>query len=86
MQSDLESLKQKADIHVDYSGPSFTVAHASLRIGETLFLAEGISRKSHLDSYSEIVGEEVAVGRALKALSIKLRKGDRYPIRHRFMA
>jgi hypothetical protein len=86
MQSDLESLKEKATVYIAYYGQKFTVATASLKIGETIFNAEGISRQSHLDKPSTKVGAEVAAGRALKALCIKLKKGTEYPIRHKFMA
>jgi len=86
MQMDLDSLKKKAEIKIKFQGNFFTVVTATLDIGNTIFYAEGVSRKSHLDEYST-VGCEVAMGRALKALSLKIKKGNRYyQPRHRFMA
>lgn len=85
MQLDLNSLKQKANIKILFQGNFFTVATATMDIGNTIFYAEGIARKSHLDEYST-VGCEVAMGRALKSLATKIKKFDRhYQPRHRFM-
>ena len=85
MQLDLYELERKAHVEIRFRGNFFTVATAAIGIGGTIFYAEGIARKSHLDQYSE-VGADVATGRALKALRTKICKGSEYPVRHRFMA
>jgi len=86
MQIYLASLKKKAEIKIVFQGNFFTVATATLDIGNTIFYAEGMARKSHLDEYSA-VGCQVAIGRAIKALATKVTRQDRlYQPRHRFMA
>jgi len=52
MQIYLASLKKKAEIKIVFQGNFFTVATATLDIGNTIFYAEGMARKSHLDEYS----------------------------------
>jgi hypothetical protein len=86
MQTDLEKLKKQAEINIKFQGNFFTVVTATMTIGNTIFYAEGIARRSRLDEYSA-VGIEIAMGRALKSLAMKIKKDNRhYQPRHRFMA
>jgi len=47
--------------------------------------AEGMARRSHLDTQDINRGQEIAAGRALKALRRKLKGNGKAVIRHRFM-
>lgn len=85
MQMDLNSLAGKANIRIQFFGNTFTVATAEYQIGETLFVGEGIARRSCTESYNEKEAREVCVGRALKALRRKIVWGDKRPIHHKFM-
>ena len=49
------------------------------------FSAEGMARRSHLDPQDINRGQEIAAGRALKALAKKLKGNGKAIIRHRFM-
>lgn len=86
MQKILEKLmKLKPDLAptIVYQGPVFTVAKAEITIDDRLFCAEGISRRSCLDKMNYNMGQEIASGRALKALAKKVI--CRKPVHHRFM-
>lgn len=85
MQMDLIHLRQGAEERVLFQDSIFTIVEVSFQIGDTILCAEGLSQRSHLDLPNCRIGQAVALGRALKALRIKLIKGDRYPIRHKFM-
>jgi len=68
-----------------YQSDRFAVVKASIVIGnhkDFPIEAEGISRRSDLDNSNPVLGQEIARGRALKALSQKLRH---LPIRHPYM-
>jgi hypothetical protein len=67
-----------------YQGDIFTVVRAAVTVNGAIFYAEGLARKSHLDSFDAKMGETIAAGRALKALAKKVicRKKT---IHHRFM-
>lgn len=47
--------------------------------------AEGMARRSHLDKQDVNLGQEIAAGRALKALAKKINGNGKAIIRHRFM-
>jgi hypothetical protein len=85
MQTDLQSLRDKADIRIVFFGNTFTIATATYRIGEALFVGEGVARRSCTESYNENEAKDVCVGRAVKALRRKIVWGDRRPIHHKFM-
>jgi hypothetical protein len=55
-----------------YQGAVFTVARVSIKIKDQVFCAEGIARRSHLDEPDDNTGQEIASGRALKALAKKV--------------
>lgn len=46
---------------------------------------EGIARKSHLDAQDANLGQQIAIGRAIKSLSRKLQSHGKVVIRHRYM-
>jgi len=86
MQKAVERLmKLKPDLApiIVYQGHCFTVAKVEIEIGGSLFSAEGIARRSCLDFQDPNMGQEIASGRALKALAKKVI--CHRAIRHRFM-
>lgn len=86
MQKILEQLmKLKPDLAptIVYQGIVFTVARAEIAIGNSVFSAEGVARRSCFDHQDQDMGMAIASGRALKALAKKVI--CRRAIRHRFM-
>ncbi len=91
MQKEIEKLKSMAKVDVVYRGSVFTVAKAFLElttVGEQdlkirRICAEGIARRSCLDPPNSEIGEEIAKGRALRALCKKIGPGNR--IHHHYM-
>jgi hypothetical protein len=47
--------------------------------------AEGMARRSHLDAQDINLGQEIAAGRAIKALAKKIKGNGKAVIQHRFM-
>ena len=84
MQKAIEDFEKRFSpiITIVYEGESFTVAKAILQFNGRVFSAEGIARRSHKDLPNGITGQEIASGRALKAL-VKKFMGKK--IHHRFM-
>jgi hypothetical protein len=78
-------MKLKPDLapKIVYQGDCFTVARAEIMIGNSLFSAEGVARKSCLDFQDQNMGMAISSGRALKALAKKVI--CHRAIRHRFM-
>lgn len=75
----------KPSFHILY-GHIFTVVSVSSQRDDGLMTcrADGVSRRSYLDKPDEEKGVEIARGRALKALLIKI-KGGRISGKHVFM-
>jgi len=67
-----------------YQGGVFTVARVEIKFNGQVFSAEGIARRSHLDEPNDNTGQEIASGRALKALAKKFICHKK-AIHHRFM-
>jgi hypothetical protein len=86
MQKAIEKLmKLKPDLApiIVYQGGWFTVARVEIKFNGEVFAAEGIARRSHLDEPNDNTGQEIASGRALKALAKKVICHK--PVRHKFM-
>lgn len=86
MQRLLEGVQYQ--VGIVYRGQIYTVAKAIglVQEGENKareIVAEGIARRSHLDKPNQDMGDLIAIGRAKKALHLKLRNYK--PVRHRFM-
>lgn len=95
MQKNVENaalVYKKEDTEIVYQGPTFTVVKAWAEIHtrkttedplkKRIIIAEGISRRSCLDSPNPLLGVEIATGRALRSLQKKLN-GE--TIHNRFM-
>ena len=86
MQKAIEKLmKLQPDLAptIVYQGGWFTVARVEIKFNGQVFAAEGIARRSHLDEQNDNTGQEIASGRALKALAKKFICHKK--IHHRFM-
>ncbi len=90
MSKKLELLKAHAELSIRYRGDVFTVVCASVDLSNIngnpnhkIINAEGISRRSHLDKQNEALGDEIAAGRAIRALHKKII--DKKPVRHKYM-
>lgn len=86
MQKIVERLmKLKPDLVpiIAYQGLCFTVAKVEITIKDQIFSAEGIARRSYVDDPNENRGQEIASGRALKALAKKVV--CRKSVRNKFM-
>ncbi len=86
MQKLLEGIPYQ--VEVVYRGQIYTIAKATGLVPEREskareVVAEGISRRSHLDKPDQQRGDGIAIGRAKKALHLKLR--NHKPVHHRFM-
>jgi hypothetical protein len=63
---------------VVYRGTTFTVAKATSTDNGKTIVAEGISRRSSIDAPDQNMGEDIAIGRAKRALWNKINhKGNR---------
>jgi hypothetical protein len=84
MQKAIERLNtMNPEIIIKYEGDIFTVARATVTIGNTIFWSEGIARRAYVDEPNINRAHEIAAGRALKALAKKVI--CRRPVHHQFM-
>jgi hypothetical protein len=63
---------ERLKTEIIYEGTTFTLIKATYQNGERMFTAEGLSRRSHLDSPNPELGRSIALGRAKKALRKKI--------------
>ena len=76
-------LELKPEVKVEYRSFVFTLATAQVSVHKNedppefskTFYAEGIARRSHKDKSNQAVGDEIAMGRALRSLAEKIFKG-----------
>ena len=79
------SAQPEHSVTIVYQSARFTVVKATTKVGKNkdfLLEAEGISRCSDKDLTNLTLGAEIASGRAVKALTLKLKHR---PIRHHYM-
>lgn len=84
MNGQLDKLKHMTKVEVVYVGKVFTVAKAILTENEHVY-SEGIARRSSVDAPDDKLGIEIATGRALRALYIKLTQNKGKRIYHHYM-
>ncbi len=75
---DATKLKQE----VIYQGVTFTLTRLTYTPNTHPIIAEGLSRRSQVDSPNDELGRSISLGRAMKALRKKLKHE---PIRHHLM-
>jgi len=66
---DASRLKQE----VIYQGVTFTLTRLTYTNNTYSIIAEGLSRRSHVDPPDDNLGREISLGRAMKALRKKLK-------------
>jgi hypothetical protein len=94
MQRHLRELQKMLKIDEIYQSKVFTIVRVSMApdlskpnaFPREPYFAEGLARKSSTEEMSDKIGIDVATGRAVKAIFLKLRAHNpNKPIGHRFM-
>jgi hypothetical protein len=87
MQKKLMELREnsKVRVSVTYAGDVFTVAEAFFSDGSVTVTGEGIARRCSRDKRDDLLGEDIAKGRALRALEEKVNGRGRRRHRRRFV-
>jgi hypothetical protein len=78
--SEIDASRLKSE--VVYQGVTFTLTRLTYQNENHIIVAEGLSRRSPVDAPDDELAREISMGRARKALSLKLKHE---PIRSHFM-